>query len=255
MLLDADFEARYRDGRKALRRARFALEPGEILGLVGPSGAGKSTIALAVLGLLAWRGGGAAGRIAFRGTNLLGLRERDLRALRGREIAMVPQSPAAAFNPYVRLEGHFREAWNAHARGDWRARAAALLEAANLPGGGEFLRRFPAQVSVGQAQRVLIAMALLHGPALLVADEATSALDPISQAGVLELLAHVRRAHNAAILYISHDLASVAALCDRVAVLHDGEVVECGNVDAILRAPEHPYTIELVRAHRRLAGN
>jgi ABC-type dipeptide/oligopeptide/nickel transport system ATPase component len=152
----------------------------------------------------------------------------------------------------LRLESHFREAWKAHARGDWRARAAALLAHVNLPSSAEFLRKYPTQLSVGQAQRVLIAMALLHEPTLLLADEATSALDPITQTEVLDLFAAINRNRGAAMLYISHDLGSLAMLCDRIAVLYEGEIVECESVEQIFEAPEHPYTKELVRAHRRL---
>jgi ABC-type dipeptide/oligopeptide/nickel transport system ATPase component len=251
MLLEADLEIRYRN-RTVVRRARLTMAPGEILGLAGPSGGGKSSIAMALLGLLGWRGGTAHGVLRFRGCDLLSAGERAMRAMRGREIALVPQSPIASLNPSLRLSSHFREAWKAHACGDWRSRALSLFERVSLPADAEFLRRYPAELSVGQAQRVLIALALLHEPALLIADEATSALDPVTQAEILDLFGSLNRERGAAILYISHDLSSLAALCHRVAVLYEGEIVECGDVKEIFEAPEHPYTRSLVGAHQRL---
>jgi ABC-type glutathione transport system ATPase component len=221
---------------------KFEIFPGEIFGLVGDSGSGKSTIALAILRLLDTRGGSVSGSILFDDRNLIPCRESELRQLRGRRIALVPQSPLSAFNPALRIEAHFREAWRAHATSSWQAARSQVLELLRrmeLPADDAFLRRYPHQVSVGQAQRILIAMALLHRPALLIADEPTSALDPNSHRGIIELLARLNREFDMAILYISHDLASVAALCTRVGVLHQGRLVASGPAAAILERPTH----------------
>lgn len=160
-------------GRPVLRDIHFELEHGQVLGLVGTSGAGKSTMVLSLLGLLPWRGGRVTGNVTFEGENLLQLSERKLRTLRGRRIAYIPQSPMTALNSAISLRSHFVEAWKAHsAEGQTMldARILELLTEVRLPSDAEFLRRRPAQISVGQAQRVLIALALLHRPALIIAD-------------------------------------------------------------------------------------
>jgi peptide/nickel transport system ATP-binding protein len=227
--------------KTVLHDIRFELQPGEILGLVGTSGAGKSTLVQSLMGLLPWRAGSARGEVLMYGENLLQLSEDRLRTLRGRKIALIPQSPAAALNPAISLERHFREAWNAHAAGNRHGRGARvreLLAKVQLPQDREFLRRRPSQISVGQAQRVLIALALLHGPELLIADEPTSSLDPVTQAQILELLRNLNRELGAALLYISHDLISVLQLADRIAVLDRGTIVECLPVESISEAAD-----------------
>jgi ABC-type glutathione transport system ATPase component len=232
--LSLDLSADYRNKPGALDHVRFDIQPGEAFGLVGQSGSGKSTIALAVLRLLEMRGGRTHGTLRFEGRDLHALGERELRRIRGNRIAMVPQSPLSALNPVLRIETHLREAWRAHSRIPWRdARrtACGLLARMGLPADDAFLRRLPHQVSVGQAQRILIAMAVFHQPALLIADEPTSALDPASARDILELLRSLNRDSSMAMLYISHDLASVAQLCTRVAVLESGRVVRCGPVE------------------------
>jgi ABC-type dipeptide/oligopeptide/nickel transport system ATPase component len=163
----------------------------------------------------------------------------------------VPQSPAAALNPALRIGTQLREAWRAHSPAKWetqRERIAGLLKSAGLPGDEKFLRRFPQQISIGQAQRVLIVMALLHEPELVIADEPTSALDVITQREVLELLARLNTERHMAMLFVSHDLLSVATLCHRIAILYEGEIVECGPVGQVLSSPQHAYTRELVAA-------
>jgi peptide/nickel transport system ATP-binding protein len=218
-LLRVNLSVDYRNRPGVLRDVEFEIAPGEAFGLVGASGCGKSTIAIAILGLLAMRGGRARGRIEFEGRNLLACSEHEMREVRGRRIGLVPQSPASALNPAPRLDTHFHEAWRAHSQQPWRdARAGVrqLLARLELPDDEGFLRRYPQQISVGQAQRVLIAMAVLHRPALLIADEPTSALDADSQAELLKLLRGLNRDLGMAALYISHDLASVQAFCHRV---------------------------------------
>jgi peptide/nickel transport system ATP-binding protein len=231
-----------------LRNAVLQMGRGEVLGLVGQSGSGKSTLALAILRLLSLKGGVARGRIDFCGKDLMQLGEKEMRRMRGREIALVLQSPLSALNPALRIGAQFSEAWKAHARleDDYKARLRELLEHASLPADEPFLRRYPRQLSVGQAQRVLITMAILHRPALLIADEPTSALDVITQSEILQLFARLNRELNMGILYISHDLLSVASLCHRIAILHEGELVECGDSEQVFRNPEHPYTQRLI---------
>jgi ABC-type glutathione transport system ATPase component len=218
-LLALDISVDYPNRPDVLRDVRFTLDRGEVAGLIGPSGAGKSTLALAILRLLQLRGGLVRGRIWFDGRDLMRLSPAELRRVRGREIALVPQSPIAALNPALKLETQFREVWQAHSPDAWRDardRVSALLASMGLPDGAGFLRRYPRQLSVGQAQRVTIAMAVMHRPKLLIADEPTSALDPSSRSGILDLFQSLNRNLGLSILYISHDLASVDRLCRRV---------------------------------------
>ncbi len=238
-------------GRRVLDCAELDVRAGEIVGLVGASGGGKSSLALAVLGLVDLKGGVASGALWFQGRPLLELGERQMRRIRGREIAFVPQSPVSYLNPALRLVDQVTEAWRAHrksSRAEAEDEVRRAFERVGLPADRDFLRRRPGEVSVGQAQRVLIAMATLHRPALLVADEPTSSLDLISQAEVLGLLARLNRDLGMAVLYISHDLLSIAGFCDRVAILHGGRIVEFRETQAVFDDPAHPYTAQLMRA-------
>jgi len=235
----------------ALAGAALDVCAGEIMGLVGASGSGKSSLALALLRLLDGKGGRVSGEIWFRGRDLMRLSETEMRKVRGREIAFVPQSPASFLNPAMRIEDQMAEAWRAHAKGPRAECERAIYRAiaqVGLPAERQFVRRYPGQVSIGQAQRVLIAMAILHSPALLIADEPTSSLDVISQAAVLRLLESLNRELGMAILYISHDLLSVAGFCGRVAILNDGKIVEVAGTDEIFETPSHRYTRELIAA-------
>ncbi len=250
-LLAADLSVDYRNKTGVLRNISLRIDRQEILGLVGQSGSGKSTLALALMGLLPLKGGQAKGEVIFRNKNLLKRSEKELRAIRGQEISIVLQSPLAALNPALSIGAQLTEAWKAHERGNDTQGSAAIqsaLASASLPHDKEFLRRRPSQLSVGQGQRVCIAMAVLHRPALLLADEATSALDPITQSEILNLFARLNREMGTAILYISHDLLSVAALCHRICILHEGQIVECGTPDSIFNSPRHEYTRRLVAA-------
>jgi peptide/nickel transport system ATP-binding protein len=251
VLLAARVSVRYGDRPAVLRDVELEIRRGEVLGLVGQSGSGKSTLAMAILGLLDRKNARPEGAIEFDGLDLLALRERELRGLRGRKIALVLQSPLSSLNPALKIRTQLKEAWRAHAVGssvDCDAAIRAALESVSLPSGDEFLRKFPAQMSVGQAQRVLIAMAVMHRPALLIADEATSALDVITQSEILALFRQLNRSFGMAILYISHDLASVAGICDRIAILHQGQIVETGTTEQVLTSPRHEYTQRLMAA-------
>ena len=237
--------------RRILNNLQASIRRGEVLGVVGASGAGKSTLVNAILGLHRWNGGYAEGEVRFKGTNLLALRESEMRKLRGREIALIPQSPLSALNPALSIGKHLEEVWHAHRCGRTPLsgdRVRALLAQVHLPLEPEFLTRRPAAISVGQAQRVLIVTALLHQPSLLIADEPTSALDPITQAEILRLLGRVSASTCTAMLYISHDLLSVMQLCHRIAIMDEGRFVECQEPRDLIACPEHPYTRALLAA-------
>lgn len=251
VLLSARLSVRYAAKAPVLHNVQLEIQRGEVLGLIGQSGSGKSTLAMAILGLLERKRSLTEGRITFQNYDLLRLSERELRTLRGRAIAMVLQSPLASLNPALKIRTQLQEAWRAHASGsstDCANAIRACLEDVSLPADDDFLRKYSAQISVGQAQRVLIAMAVMHHPALLIADEATSALDVITQSEILALFRRLNRSTGMAILYISHDLASVAGLCDRVSILHQGRIVECGTTAQIFTNPQHEYTRRLLAA-------
>jgi ABC-type dipeptide/oligopeptide/nickel transport system ATPase component len=250
VLLSAHLSVSYA-GKAVLRDVEFEIRRGEVLGLVGQSGSGKSTLAMAILGLLDAKRARVEGTIHFEDCDLLQLSERELRERRGRVLALVLQSPLSSLNPALKIRTQLKEAWRAHASGssaDCDRAIRAALESVSLPSSEEFLSKYPSQMSVGQAQRVLIAMAVTHRPALLIADEATSALDVITQSEILALFRELNRSTGMAILYISHDLASVAGICDRIAILHEGQIVECNATEAIFANPQHEYTKRLMAA-------
>ena len=250
-VLSARLSIAYGDKPAVLYDVELQIRRGEVLGLIGQSGSGKSTLALAILGLLDRKKVQAEGTIQFEDCELLHLPESDLRSLRGRKIALVLQSPLSSLNPALKIRTQLRESWRAHASGtksDCDSAIREALESVSLPASDEFLRKYPSQMSIGQAQRVLIAMAVMHRPALLIADEATSALDVITQSEILSLFRQLNRNYGMAILYISHDLASVAGICDRVAILDRGLIVETGETIQVLTRPQHEYTQRLMAA-------
>jgi ABC-type dipeptide/oligopeptide/nickel transport system ATPase component len=250
-LLSLRLSVTYPGKNRVLRDLSLEVNQGEILGLVGQSGCGKSTLALAILKLLHLKNARAEGSILFNGRDLMPLKERETRSLRGREMALVLQSPMSSLNPALRISTQLEEAWDVHKRSTSEERTRALVEAlenVSLPADEAFLRRFPSELSVGQAQRVLIAMAILHRPPLLIADEPTSALDIITQSEILELFSTLSHKLGMAILYISHDLLSVATISQRVAVMHEGEIVECRNTADLFANPLHHYTSKLIAA-------
>jgi len=253
-LLSVNLTVGYAGKPPVLHGLRLEIRSGEVLGLVGQSGSGKSTLAMAILGLLEKRTR-IEGSLSFQNSDLSQLSERELRSIRGRTISLVLQSPLSSLNPALKIWTQLKEAWKAHAAGTNAECAAAIraaLQSVSLPADDEFLRKYPSQMSIGQAQRVLIAMAVMHRPALLIADEATSALDVITQSEILRLFRELNRSTGMAILYISHDLASVAGICDRIAILHQGAIVECGATGQIFTNPQHEYTRKLMAALPRI---
>jgi len=240
--LSISLTVHYRNRPAVLKNAFLQMRQGEVLGLIGQSGSGKSTLALSILRLLELKGGKAEGSIFFQGRELLNLKEREMRELRGRELGLVLQSPLSSLNPALRIGTQLLEAWKAHTSGpreEGLRRIENALASVSLPHDAEFLRRLPSQLSVGQAQRVLIAMAITHRPALLIADEPTSAL---------ALFRKLNQELGTGILYISHDLLSVSSICDRIAILNEGEIVECGPTGQIFNHPTHAYTRRLIEA-------
>ena len=228
------------------------LAPATVTALVGESGAGKSLTGLALLGLVPPPARIAAGRVSLGGRVVSGLPSREMRAVRGGRIALVPQDPAAALDPVARVGAQVAEVLRVHRRlGRAEARVAAARALAEV---GVLRDDHPHRLSGGQRQRALIAMALAPGPDVLIADEPTASLDPTVQIEMLDLIAARGRSDGLAVLLISHDLGSVARLADRVAVMYAGRIVEEGPVRAVLSAPRHPYTAALLALAPRMTG-
>jgi oligopeptide/dipeptide ABC transporter ATP-binding protein len=237
----------------------FTLNEGETLGIVGESGSGKTMLSLALMGLEPHgaRHSGEAWLASKSGQrNILASPAEELRAIRGRDIAMIFQEPMTALNPVLRVGEQVAEAIRVHEPGagekEIQHRVLQSLERAALPDPQRRARQYPHQLSGGLRQRVMIAMALAAGPRILIADEPTTALDVTVQKQILELLAKLRRELQLSLLFITHDLGVVAQVADRVAVMYAGRVVEHGPVMEVLRAPRHPYTAGLLRAAPRL---
>jgi peptide/nickel transport system ATP-binding protein len=246
-------------GRAAVDRISFEIGAGETLGLVGESGSGKSATSLAVMGLLPAEAE-LSGKILFAGADGLGevdllkMREGEMRRLRGREVAMIFQEPMTALNPAMRVGAQIGEAVLAHARRtggglsrkEVERRVLEAMREVGLPEPELRARDYPHQFSGGQRQRILIAMAIVNRPRLLIADEPTTALDVTVQAQILALLKELRRTHGLSMLFISHDLAVVAQIADRVAVMQAGRIVEQAEVGELFRNPRHAYTRRLL---------
>jgi oligopeptide/dipeptide ABC transporter ATP-binding protein len=243
----------------AVRDLSFVISPGEVLGLVGESGSGKSLTSLAVMRLLPPQAH-ASGDIFFstseRNQSLLQIADDEMRALRGSRIAMIFQEPMTALNPVMRVGDQIAEAVRAHGgspkKEAW-ARAVAAMNDVAIPDAERRARDYPHQLSGGMRQRVMIAMAIVNRPQLLIADEPSTALDVTVQAQILELLTQLRVKFGLTMLFISHDLAVVSEIADRVAVMYAGNLVEVGTKKDIFQSPVHPYTRGLLEAVPTLA--
>jgi oligopeptide/dipeptide ABC transporter ATP-binding protein len=243
----------------AVRSLSFSIEPGEVLGLVGESGSGKSVTSLAIMGLLP-AAAIVTGEITFQSgdslTHLTSLAADQLRELRGSRIAMIFQEPMTALNPVMRVGDQIAEAVQAHhnvSKSEAWHRAIEGMRDVAIPDPNDRARSYPHQLSGGMRQRVMIAMAIVNRPQLLIADEPTTALDVTIQQQILDLLNDLRHKFGLAMLFISHDLAVVSHVADRVAVMYAGNLVELGAKADIFRAPAHPYTQGLLRAIPTLA--
>lgn len=234
----------------AVEGVSFSLGRGERLGLIGESGSGKTLTALAVMGLLP-EGVRARGQVEFAGEDLLSLPEPQLCRLRGDRLAMVFQEPLTALNPLMRVGDQVAEPLQLHLglpRSQARPRALELLQRVQLPDAAEKMRAYPHQLSGGQRQRAMIAMAMACSPDLLIADEPTTALDVTVQAQILALLNRLVEEEGSSLLLITHDLAVVAEVCQRVMVMYGGRIVESGSVEEVFERPRHPYTQGLLDA-------
>jgi oligopeptide/dipeptide ABC transporter ATP-binding protein len=244
----------------AVRDLNLTIAPGEALGLVGESGSGKSVTSLAVMRLLPPQAR-ISGEILFDGSNLLNAGEDEMQRIRGARIAMIFQEPMTALNPVMRIGDQIAEAVLAHAGNDSGRiskaeagkRAVEALRVVAIPEPDRWARNYPHQLSGGMRQRVMIAMAVVNNPQLLIADEPTTALDVTIQAQILELLASLRQRFGLAMLFISHDLAVVSQVADRIAVMYAGNLVELGSRHDVFCNPAHPYTRGLLQAVPKLA--
>jgi oligopeptide transport system ATP-binding protein len=239
----------------AVNGISFAITPGETLGIVGESGCGKSVTSLAILGLLAGNGRVRSGRALFEGRDLIKLKDRALRGIRGREIAMIFQDPMTSLNPVLTIGRQIRETLETHFdmnRKEAEARAAELIDRVGIPSAKARMRDYPHQFSGGMRQRAMIAMALACEPKLLIADEPTTALDVTIQAQILDLLRELVAEENAALILITHDLGVVAGMCERVNVMYAGMFMETGSAEQLFGAPRHPYTLGLLQSVPRL---
>src|SRR5262245_60845565 len=239
----------------AVRGVTFDIHRGETLGLVGESGCGKSTVAYGLVNYLGRNGKIVKGDIIFQGESLVDRTPDELRRLRGDQISMVYQDPMTSLNPVLRIGDQMTEVLTVHRgmdKGAARERCVEMLGRVYMPDPAKVMDRYPHQISGGQQQRIVIAMALLNNPALLIMDEPTTALDVTVEAAVLDLIADLRRDFDTAILFISHNLGVIARVSDRVGVMYAGEMVELASTKEIFANPRHPYTQGLLRCVPRL---
>ncbi len=236
---------------QAVSGLSYALERGQTLGIVGESGSGKSVSSLAVLGLLNRKRTRIEGHVLLEGRNLLDLRPRELRKIRGKDVAMIFQDPFACLHPMYRVGDQIAEAVTAHANvsdAAARRRAIELLEAVGIPNAPSRARDYPHQFSGGMRQRAMIAMALVNNPSVLIADEPTTALDVTVQAQILELIERVKNEFDIGVILITHDLGVVAETADTVLVMYAGRCLEVGTAKEVFAAPQHPYTWGLLQS-------
>ncbi|MGH7105834.1 MAG: ABC transporter ATP-binding protein [Acetobacteraceae bacterium] len=242
----------------AVNGVGFEIYPGETVGIVGESGSGKSVTMLSAMGLLpATARVVTSGQVLFRGIDMLRASERELRTIRGRGIALVPQDPMTCLDPVLRVGAQLREALSAHeplSRAGARKRAVALLRTVGIPEPETRCDQFPHEYSGGMRQRAMIAMGIANKPSLLIADEPTTALDMTVQAQIMDVLRMAQRDTRAGLALITHDLGLIAEMSDRVVVMYAGRVVETGDVHTIFRQPRHPYTIGLISSLPQSTG-
>jgi oligopeptide/dipeptide ABC transporter ATP-binding protein len=243
---------------RAVDEVSLSLAPGSTLGVVGESGSGKSTLALTILRLLPPAAKITAGEILFEGANLLEKSDREMRHIRGKRIAMILQDPMASLNPLFTIGDQVAESLRVHEgvgrHGAW-SRATDLLKAVRISAPESRVREYPHQMSGGMRQRIVGAIAISCSPRLLIADEPTTSLDLTIQAQYLNLLRDLQRQHQLALIFITHNLGIVAKMCDQVAVMYAGRVVEWGPVTRIFDAPAHPYTRALLESIPRMGDS
>jgi oligopeptide/dipeptide ABC transporter ATP-binding protein len=262
-LLELDrLSAHYVTGRgtrvvRAVDEVSLTLRAGETLGVVGESGSGKTTLALTILRLLPPAARIVSGTMRFEGEDLLAKSSAEMRRIRGKRIAMILQDPMASLNPLFTVGDQVAEGVRVHEHASRRSaheRAGVLLRAVRIPAAAQRLREYPHQMSGGMRQRIVGAIAISCEPRLLIADEPTTSLDVTIQAQYLKLLRDIQREHGLALIFITHNLGIVARMCDSVAVMYAGRIIESGPVRQIFNAPAHPYTQALIESIPRLGG-
>lgn len=236
---------------RAVDGVSFSVQPGQTLGIVGESGCGKSITSLSIMRLLSDPGRIVGGEVNLRGDNLLTKHEHEMRSLRGKDISMIFQEPMTSLNPVFTVGEQIAEAIRIHEHLDHHAamaKATEMVKLVGIPSPAERVKQYPFELSGGMRQRIMIAMALACNPSLLIADEPTTALDVTIQAQILELMKNLQRDFGTTILLITHDLGVVAEMCDYVAVMYAGRVVEYADVETLFESPKHPYTVGLLES-------
>ena len=236
---------------KALNDVTIFLDEGEVLGIVGESGSGKSVTASAIMGITADPGRIVSGTVLFNGHNIAELSEKELRGIRGKEVSMIFQDPMTSLNPVYTIGNQIEESILLHTektKAEARERAIELLRLVGINEPEKRIKQYPHELSGGMRQRVMIAIALACEPKLLIADEPTTALDVTIQAQILELIMELKEKLGMAVILITHDLGIVSSMCDRIAVMYAGKVIECGTTDDIFYNPQHEYTKGLLRS-------
>ncbi len=250
---DMDVEFRTRSGIvKALQNVSFEVGRGEMVGIVGESGSGKSVSAMTVMGILDAAGRVTKGSITLGGLDVLNSKESVLQEMRGREVSMIFQSPRTALNPIRKVGQQIGDVLRRHGsanRQTVRAEAIKSLMSVRIPDPERRFDAYPFELSGGMCQRIMIAMALSCRPELLIADEPTTGLDVTTQAAIMDLIKDLSRERNMATVLITHDLAMAAEYCDRIVVMHAGHVIETASTEDLFKAPKHPYTAKLMKAH------
>lgn len=239
----------------AVNDVSFSLKPGETLGIVGESGSGKSVTSLSIMGLIPKSNGKVEGSILYNGEELTNLSEKQMRKLRGNEIAMIFQEPMTSLNPVFTIGNQMVESIRLHtslSKKEAKKKAIDMLKRVGIPRAEEIMNEYPHQLSGGMRQRVMIAMAMSCTPSILIADEPTTALDVTIQAQILDLMRNLKKDSNTSILLITHDLGVVAEMCDRVIVMYAGKIVEEADVRTIFHYPNHPYTKGLIQSTPQL---